>query len=117
MQSFWVAEADTITGSFAKFRAVEFQAGKLVALCVASSELVADAPLCEAHIRRVFAQEMAWQLDQKILNGGGAGVPLGIRAELSKGGEQPSADLRRGCARYSPERATGSRIPADWGTN
>jgi HK97 family phage major capsid protein len=51
---------------------------KLAALCYATDELLADASALEAVIQQAFAEEFAWLLDDAILNGTGAGMPLGI---------------------------------------
>jgi HK97 family phage major capsid protein/HK97 family phage prohead protease len=76
--SYWVNEGDQPPASLPKFRMLEFSAKKCIALLVASNELVADVPLLGGHMRRAFAAEGAFKLDQTILKGTGAGQPLGI---------------------------------------
>jgi len=61
--------------SFGKYRVIALDGKKLVILVIVSNELLADAPMLEAHLRRVFAAEISYQLDKAILLGSGAGVP------------------------------------------
>ncbi len=76
--SYWDAEGVEPPATLPKFKALKFSARKLIALCVASDELINDVPLLDGHMRRAFAAEGAFQLDKAILLGTGAGVPLGI---------------------------------------
>ena len=64
--------------SMPKFRAVEFGAHKLYAVCFASAELIADAPMLGAYMTRAFAAEMSFKLDQAIVSGQGSGQPQGV---------------------------------------
>jgi len=76
--AYWAAEAASVTGSYPRFRQLEFNAKKLIAISIASGELAGDAPMLEAHLRRAFASETGFKLDAAVLSGSGAGVPLGI---------------------------------------
>ena len=76
--SYWSIEGDTVSPSLPKWRRIEFQAHKLFALCVATSELIADAPMLGAYVRKAFSAEMSFKLDAAIVKGTGAGVPLGV---------------------------------------
>lgn len=51
---------------------------KLIGLCWATDELVEDAALLETVIREGFKEEFGFKLDDAILNGTGAGMPLGV---------------------------------------
>ena len=75
--SYWEGEATTPPTSLPKFKSLKFGAHKLIALCVATEELLADVPMLEAHMRRAFAAEASFQLDRAILKGT-PGMPAGI---------------------------------------
>jgi HK97 family phage major capsid protein len=76
--SYWLAEASTITTTFPRYKQLNFSSKKLVVAIFVSNELLSDVPMLEAHVRRVFAAELAFKLDLAVLNGSGAGVPLGV---------------------------------------
>jgi len=75
---YWLEEAGEKTASTPKFRKIELSLNKLIGLCYATDELLADASALEGIIKRGFAEEIAFQLDDAIINGSGAGQPLGI---------------------------------------
>lgn len=75
---YWKAEADEKTASKPKFRQIELSLKKLVGLCYATDELLADATALESVIRNGFVSEFGFLLDDAIINGNGAGQPLGI---------------------------------------
>ena len=76
--AYWSVEAPNVSPSMPKFRAVEFGAHKLYAVCFASAELIADAPMLGAYMTRAFAAEMSFKLDQAIVSGQGSGQPQGV---------------------------------------
>jgi len=78
VQSYWAGEADEATASKPKFRQIELNLKKLIGVCYATDELLADGPALEAVIRQAFEDEIAFQIDNAIINGTGAGQPLGI---------------------------------------
>lgn len=75
---YWEDEADTKTASKPKFRKIELSLKKLIGLCYATDELLMDAPGLEAFIRQAFVGEFGFLIDDAIINGTGAGQPLGI---------------------------------------
>ena len=75
---YWADEADEKTKSKPKFRKIELSLNKLVGLCYATDELLQDAAALEAFIRQAFVGEFGFLLDDAIVNGSGAGQPLGI---------------------------------------
>lgn len=77
-QTFWSAEAGTITPSMPKFRRMELSLKKMVMLAYATDELLEDATLLDQTLRTIFASEIAWTLDESIISGTGVGQPLGI---------------------------------------
>ena len=76
--SYWESEADTHTGSKPKFRQIELKLKKLTGLCYATDEVIEDAATLESAIREGFKAEFGFKLDDAIINGTGAGMPLGI---------------------------------------
>lgn len=81
--SYWTAEGGSLTGSRPKFRQVSLEFNKLTALIYATDELVEDATALESYVTMAAAEELAFRLDDAILNGTGSGQPLGI---LNSGG-------------------------------
>lgn len=75
---YWEDEADTKTASKPKFRKIELSLKKLIGLCYATDELLMDAAGLESFIRQAFVGEFGFLLDDSIINGSGAGQPLGI---------------------------------------
>jgi HK97 family phage major capsid protein len=78
VQAYWEGEAGTYTGTKPKFRTMELIANKLIALVYLTEELQEDAPALEAYCNKVVPQEIEFKFDDAILNGPGAGMPLGI---------------------------------------
>lgn len=76
--SYWLAEAQNYTGTKPKFREVQLVANKLIALVYATEELLDDTDLLESYVNEIVPQEIAFQLDAAIINGTGAGQPLGV---------------------------------------
>lgn len=78
LQAYWAAEAQTVTATQPKFRKIELNLKKLFALAYATEEQLADGPQLQAFINQNVPSEIAFKLDEAILNGTGAGQPLGI---------------------------------------
>jgi HK97 family phage major capsid protein len=78
IQGYWLAEAGTKTASKPEFGQMELKLKKLIGLCYATDELLADANLLGAVITQGFAEEFGWLVDDAIYNGTGAGQPLGV---------------------------------------
>lgn len=78
VQAYWAAEAATITSSKPKFRQISVELQKLTGLCYVTDELLEDSVALEGYVNRWFPLEMGFKLDDAIINGDGAGKPLGI---------------------------------------
>jgi HK97 family phage major capsid protein len=76
--SYWVNEADAATATKPKFRQIEMTLQKLLAVCYATDELLADSTALEAVIMQAFPEELNFRVEDAIINGTGAGQPLGI---------------------------------------
>ena len=75
---YWLEEGGTKTATKPKFRQMELSLKKLIGLCYATDELLQDAAALETVIMQGFADEVSFRIDDSILNGTGAGQPLGI---------------------------------------
>ena len=75
---YWLDEAGTLTPAKPKFRQINLVLKKLIGLCYATDELMDDAAALEGVIRQGFISEFGFLLDDAIINGTGAGQPLGI---------------------------------------
>ena len=78
VQTYWENEADQIAASKPKFRTMDLSLKKLTGVCYATDELLQDASALEAVLKEAFAEEFGFKIDDAILNGNGAGEPLGI---------------------------------------
>ena len=78
VQAYWENEADEISASKPKFRTMDLSLKKLTGLCYATDELLQDTSALESVLREAFAEEFGFKIDDAILNGAGAGEPLGI---------------------------------------
>ncbi len=78
IQTYWAAEAATVTASKPKFRQATWDLKKLFALFYATEELLQDAAAMAAMVNRWFPMEFGFKMDDAIINGTGAGMPLGI---------------------------------------
>jgi HK97 family phage major capsid protein len=78
IRAYWTAEAGEKTGSKPKFRQIELSLNKLVGLAYATDELLDDANALSQVINEGFRDEFDFKITDSIINGSGAGQPLGI---------------------------------------
>ncbi|SER57864.1 phage major capsid protein [Rhizobium sp. NFR03] len=78
IQSFWTAEAGLKRDSTPKFRRIKMELDKLTGLCYATDELLQDSTALESWLRQAFADEFLFKIEDAIINGTGAGMPLGF---------------------------------------
>lgn len=78
VRGYWRAEAATVTASKPTFRSSRIVVDDLMAIAYATDQLLEDVPALDAYIRQEFVEEMAFKLDDAIINGDGSGKPLGI---------------------------------------
>lgn len=76
---YWMAEGGTKTASKPSFRQLELKLKKVAALCVATDELLEDAPALSSWLARSVPDELRFKVEDAIFNGDGVGKPLGIR--------------------------------------
>jgi HK97 family phage major capsid protein len=80
VRAYWTAEAGDKANATPAFRQLEFNLKKLTGLAYATDELLADAGALEQVLMQAFSEEIGFKLDDAIINGTGAGMPLGILA-------------------------------------
>ena len=81
IRGYWLAEAGTKTASQPKFGKVELKLNKLAAVVHATDELLSDSVITlEALLSQLIAEEFAFLIDDAIIEGTGAGMPLGLLA-------------------------------------
>ena len=76
--AYWKDEAAAKTASKPKFRMIELSLKKLIGLCYTTDELLADSAALQGYIQQAFVDEFGFQIDDAIINGTGAGEPLGV---------------------------------------
>ncbi|ACV64375.1 major capsid protein HK97 [Desulfofarcimen acetoxidans DSM 771] len=78
IRAYWAAEAETVAASKPKFRQMELNLQKLIGLCYATDELLADQATLESVLMDGFAEEFGFLVDDAVIRGTGVGMPLGI---------------------------------------
>jgi HK97 family phage major capsid protein len=78
VKSSWRAEATQVSPTRPKFRIENVRLDVLESLFYATEEQLEDAGQLEAFANVAFATSMGWKLDDAIINGTGAGMPLGV---------------------------------------
>lgn len=78
VQNYWLGEGGAPTASRPKFKSIDLKAKKLLSLCYATDELVADVAALAGWLERIFSLEAAFEIENQIINGLGADRPLGI---------------------------------------
>lgn len=74
----WEGEGNQSTPKKPALAESSLKLRKLKVLVAASDELLADAPAMSAYITRKSGEAVDWKVNDAILNGTGAGMPLGI---------------------------------------
>ena len=78
IQGYWIAEADQITSSVPRFRQMKLEPQQLAVLVYETNKVLANAPALEQHLTRAATEEINFLVGDSIINGTGAGQPLGI---------------------------------------
>lgn len=79
VQVYWTEEAGDKTKSAPKFNEREMRLRKLAGLVYLTDELIEDAPAITSFVGNAFVNEFGFALDSAVMNGTGAGMPLGYR--------------------------------------
>jgi HK97 family phage major capsid protein len=75
---YWTAEAGEKLPSRPKFRKMDLKLNKVAGLVYLTDELLQDAVALEAYINRILPLELAFAVENAIIYGTGAGMPLGF---------------------------------------
>jgi len=78
VRGYWSSEAEAMTSSKTKFKAGRLDLDKITVLTYATDELLQDATALEAWYSDAVPDEIGFKIDDALLNGTGAGQPLGI---------------------------------------
>jgi len=78
IRSYWMAEADDMTGSKPKFRQLEMELKEHGVLFYATDRMLDDAAFLEQEVNDAVSDEIGFKTQDAIINGTGAGQPLGI---------------------------------------
>ncbi len=78
VRGYWQDEGDATTASAPKFRVMEQTLNKLFALVYATDELLEDSVAMQAVVDRELPEELQFKAEDAIINGDGAGKPLGV---------------------------------------
>jgi HK97 family phage major capsid protein len=98
---YWEAEAAQHTSTFPRTRGLELKLKKLTVRIPATQEVLEDsAGAIELLLDRAAPEEIAFKLNDALINGPGAGMPLGILAApativVDKEGSQTAATVNR----------------------
>lgn len=78
IQAYWEGEADQMTQSKPALQSVTTRLNKLTALVPVTEELLDDAPSLDSYLRSKAPAKINFKINYAIVNGTGAGMPLGI---------------------------------------
>lgn len=96
--AYWTGEGAALTASRPKYRQIELSLQKLTGLYYATDELLMDTTALGAEATEAFTEEFGFKLDDALIRGTGAGMPLGIlghagTVSVAKESGQPAATL------------------------
>lgn len=78
VQMYWESEAAAFTATKPAFNRINLRLKKLIGSCYVTDELLADAPAVQSLLTDVFAEEAKFKVGDSVINGSGAGQPLGV---------------------------------------
>lgn len=98
IQAYWDGEAAAITQSKPSLKDLTVKLHRLTALVPLTEELMEDAPAMGSYVTRKAGTKMQFKVSDAIVNGSGAGMPLGIlnapaTVQVSKVGSQVAATI------------------------
>ena len=79
VRGYWIAEGGTASASKISLRQIDLKLNKLEVVSYATQELLEDQTAHEQLTTQAVGEEFAFMLDDAIINGTGAGQPLGVR--------------------------------------
>jgi len=100
--AYWVEQGGTFTPGYAKFGQQSLTVHKVAALSYVTEEMMEEAPAAGSLILNKMVEDLTWVAEDSIINGSGAGQPLGI--------------LNAGCL-VSQTKVTNQTADTIWGDN
>jgi|GEM_PF-3863466 len=110
--SYWAGEGDEFTPSRPKIRRLKLELKKLVGLCYATEELVADSSALTTVIGQAFEDEFVFKVDDALLRGDGAGKPLGVLNSPCLVTTPKEANQAAGTVIFENIKSMWARMPA-----
>lgn len=83
VRAYWLNEGGTKTSSKPAYRRFSLNLEKLIGLYYATDELLQDATAAGSEVGRAFELELQFAAEEGIINGTGAGLPLGVLASAA----------------------------------
>jgi HK97 family phage major capsid protein len=117
---YWANEADTVSDSKPKFRQIKLNLNKLMGLCYATDENLADYRQLEAVVKQGFSEEFGFKLDDAVINGDGTGKPLGVLSagclvtQPKESGQNPETIVTKNLLKMWTRLIAKSRSKAVW---
>lgn len=78
VQAYWEGEANTLTQSKLALKSDTVRLNKLTALVPVTEELLEDASAVDSYLRKKVPEKFDYKCNDGLINGTGAGMPLGI---------------------------------------
>jgi HK97 family phage major capsid protein len=78
VRGYWGDEAESVNATKPKWHRLDLKLNKLFAAVYATEEEIEDVVALDARINRIVPQELSFKIEDAIVNGTGAGQPLGI---------------------------------------
>lgn len=116
----WEAEGNQSTPKKPALGEAQLKLRKLKVLVAASDELLADASAMSSYITRKCGEAVDWKVNDAILNGTGAGMPLGILnsaclvAQAKETGQAADTVVAKNVAKMYSRVVTGAGANIVW---
>ncbi len=78
VRAYWAAEAAQATATKPLLKPNTMRLNKLFGLVPVTDEILADAPFMSAYLSALLARSIKWKSNDAVMNGTGAGQPIGI---------------------------------------
>jgi len=120
VRGYWVAEGVAGTKSKISLRQIDLKLNKLEVVSYATEELLADQKAHEGLTTQAVGEEFAFLKDDAIINGTGAGQPLGVRncaalvSQDIESGQDAETVVAENIANMYNRMPASNRIKAKW---
>lgn len=117
IQAYWEGEAALHTQKKPQLESSTVRVNKLTALVPITEELLEDAPAMASYVQSKAPQVIFWKVNDAILNGDGAGKPLGILNAGCTVTVLKESSQAAGTVKAQNVAKMWSRMPANWRTD